>query len=155
MKIFNRLLITVLFLSFSSLSFAHSGRIDGNGGHRVNKPHVYDGRYIEIINGKTFYKDKVIKLRKDDYHFHVHPDKNGRKDGIYIPVNDDKVKEVTTDDIVITGCLVIASKESDVYHNPDSGYGKKMKEENVIIFANAEEAEKEGYQPSEFYKKCQ
>ncbi len=152
MKILKVLFLTLFFVS---PCFAHSGRLDGSGGHRVNKPHVYDGRYIEIISGKTFYKDGIIKFKKDGYHFHVHPNNNGRKEGAYLPIDDDKVKEVITDDIVITECSVIASKESDVYHNIDSGYAKKMKEENVVIFTDANEAEKEGYHPSEFYKECE
>lgn len=155
MKIFNRFLIAVLFLSLPSLCFAHSGRIDGNGGHRVNKPYSYDGRYIEIIDGRTHYKDDTVKFRKGDYHFHVHPEKNGRKDGIYIPAKDNEVENYRTDDVVISDCSVVASKESDIYHNPDSGYIRNIKEENVVIFNNAKEAEKEGYQPSKFYKKCQ
>lgn len=149
------LLAVICFLFLSSPCLAHSGRIDGKGGHRVNKPYSYDGRYIEIIDGKTYYKDGVVKFRKGDYHFHVHPEKNGRQDGIYVPAKDkDDAENFRTDDVVISDCTVVASKESDVYHNPDSGYAKKIKEENAVIFNNAKEAEKEGYHPSEFYKKC-
>ena len=147
--------ILFLMLFFVSPCFAHPGRLDGSGGHRVNKPYKFDSRYIEIINGKTFYKDGIIKFKKGDYHFHVHPGKNGRKDGVYIPAKDDKeAVSMGTDDVVISDCSVVVSKESDVYHNSDSGYVKNIKEENVVIFNNAGEAEKEGYHPSEFYKKC-
>ena len=156
MKTFNRFLIVGLILFFPSLCFAHPGRIDGNGGHRVNKPYSYDARYIEIIDGKTHYKDGIVKFKKGDYHFHVHPGKNGRQDGIYVPAKDRHESEkYKTDDVVISACTVVASKDSNVYHNPDSGYVRNIKEENVVIFNNADEAKKEGYQPSEFYKKCQ
>ena len=146
--------LLILFLFFPSICFAHQGRLDGSGGHRVNKPFTYDGRYIEIIDGKTFYKDGKERFKDGSYHFHVHPNKNGRKDGIYLPVKDLETSEYSTADTIISDCSVVASKESDVYHNPDSAYVKKIKEDNAVIFNNFKDAEKEGYKPSKFFKEC-
>ena len=43
-------------------------------------------------------------------------------------------------------CLYIASKNSDKYHNPESGPAKRIKPENKLCFSSAQEAEDEGYE---------
>lgn len=45
-----------------------------------------------------------------------------------------------------TGELV-GSKTSKKYHRPDCSYAIRIKPENKVYFANAEEAQKQGYQP--------
>ncbi|MFB3765719.1 MAG: Ada metal-binding domain-containing protein [Methanotrichaceae archaeon] len=42
---------------------------------------------------------------------------------------------------------LVGSKTSKKYHLPDCSYAIKIKQENKIYFANAEEAQKQGYQP--------
>ena len=45
-----------------------------------------------------------------------------------------------------TGAFV-ASKNSKIYHLPDCGYAKKIKDENKIWFKSAKKAEEAGYSP--------
>ena len=43
--------------------------------------------------------------------------------------------------------MFVASKNSKIYHKPDCKYVKRIKEENIIWFQSAKEAEDRGYKP--------
>ena len=83
----------ILFSIFVSLFlvsnvFAHSGKLDKYGGHKVTKQYTYEGRYIVIKKGIKHYESGKIVFKAGGYHYHVHPRANGYRDGIYIPVKD-------------------------------------------------------------------
>ena len=80
--------VIVLLLSFSVTAFAHQGRLDNKGGHKVNKPYVYAGKYIYVKKGIKNLEEGTIEFTKGDFHFHVNPRANGYRDGIYLPVRD-------------------------------------------------------------------
>jgi hypothetical protein len=148
-----KFLFVFLCLFFTTTSSqAHSGRIDGSGGHRVNKEFVYEGRFIVINDGNKYYEFGKVVFGEGDYHFHVKPLKNGYLDGIYIPAKDKEVKKMRTDIIVRSPENVIGSKGSNLYHNPDSHHVSRMKLENIIIFEDKEDAETNGYSPSKNFK---
>lgn len=84
-KIISSIFILTLFTTFS---FAHSGRLDRHGGHKVDKSYVYKGRYIYVQDGIKHYEDGIIEFKKGDYHYHIQPRANGYRDGIYIPVGE-------------------------------------------------------------------
>ncbi len=56
------------------------------------------------------------------------------------------LSEILTGSSGVVGGLV-GSKTSKKYHRPDCSYAIKIKPENKVYFANAEEAQKQGYQP--------
>ena len=142
-----KILSLIILLLFPSLVFAHSGRLDGSGGHRVNKPYEYDGRYIVVKDGIKYYQVGKILFKEGDYHFHCRPDLNGFKDGIYIPTADNLVNTMTTAELNMTEDSLIASKNSNLYHAQNCKYIKNIKEENTIIFTDIEDAENSGYLP--------
>lgn len=143
-------IISVLFIFCLSIPcYAHSGRLDGSGGHRVNKEYVYEGRYIEIKDKQMEYKVGKIIFEKGDYHYHVKPSANGFKNGIYIPVQD--VNKTITSNIYHSEENRVASKKSDKYHLPSCPYIRHIKEENIVIFEDPEDAVSNGYKPC---KRC-
>ena len=46
-----------------------------------------------------------------------------------------------------SGCLYVGSKNSRLYHLPNSSYAKRIKKENLTSFSSKNEAESKGYQP--------
>jgi hypothetical protein len=89
----NKLFFLVGFLLFTISAYAHSGRLDGYGGHKVNKEWVYDGQYIEIEKNIPYLERGTIIFKAGDYHFHCKPSLNKidlttYRDGIYLPVSD-------------------------------------------------------------------
>ncbi len=44
-------------------------------------------------------------------------------------------------------CLYVGSKNSHMYHLPNSSYAKRIKTENIICFSDKNEAESKGYRP--------
>lgn len=141
------LIILILFLVIPC--YAHPGRLDGSGGHRVNKPYEYKGVYFIIKNKEKTLKTGGIYFEEGDYHYHVHPMNNGYKDGVYLPV--ENMNETVTDKIYISDENRVASRYSNRYHTPDCRYIRRIKEENIIIFEDPEDAERNGYIPC---KKC-
>lgn len=99
-------MIKILFLIIGLLALsipaqAHSGRLDSQGGHRVNKEWTYEGQYIEIENNQPHLEKGKITFKPGDYHYHCRPSANKidlttYRDGIYIPA---ELKEV----IVVVG----------------------------------------------------
>lgn len=90
-----KLFIALCLVFIVSPLYAHSGRLDNKGGHKVNKEWIYEGRYIEIKNNQAELKDGKIVFKKGDYHFHSKPSLNKIKydvyrDGIYLPVKEPK-----------------------------------------------------------------
>lgn len=142
-----KLLIIWLFF-YGVNAFAHSGRLDGSGGHRVNEEGAYTGRFIVLENGRKHYENGTVTFKKGSYHFHVKPFTNGYKDGIYLPVEDKNIKDTETSGLKLSDSNVVGSKEGDVYYPPSCSSAKKLKEENVIIFNDKKEAEMNGYTPS-------
>lgn len=150
-----KLVLTLLAVIFPSLVFAHSGKLDGSGGHRINKEWVYDGEYIEIENNLPHLEKGSLVFKTGDYHYHIKPSANKidlttYRDGIYLPVRTEEIKEVSTANIKISDNTVIASRNSELYHKPDCKYIKNIKEENAVIFEDKEEAERMGYIPHQF-----
>ena len=141
-----------MFLSLTISAFAHSGRLDGSGGHRVNKKWIYEGKYIEIKDNQAELKEGKIIFSKGNYHYHCKPSTNKinldtYRDGVYIPAESKSIKNITTNNIKISNENVVASKNSKLYHNPECKYVKNIKEENIVIFEDKEDAEKSGYLP--------
>ncbi len=146
------LFFLVGFLFLTTSVFAHSGRLDGQGGHRVNKEWTYEGQYIEIKNNQPELKEGKITFNSGDYHFHCKPSENKinvitYRDGIYLPMQIKDIKNTTTTNIKISDENVVASKNSNLYHKPDCSVVKNIKEENIVIFEDKEDAEKSGYKP--------
>lgn len=87
-------LFTVLCLIFMvTPCYAHSGKLDNTGGHKVNKEWIYEGKYIEIVDNYPIMWDGGKVFKEGDYHFHCKPSANRidfstYRDGIYIPVKD-------------------------------------------------------------------
>ncbi|HDN59677.1 MAG TPA: hypothetical protein ENF20_06945 [Candidatus Marinimicrobia bacterium] len=149
-----RIILILLFLSITSISFAHSGRLDSNGGHRVNKKWVYEGKYLAIVNGVRTAREGKVAFFPGGYHHHVHPNYVPHvKNGIFLPVDNDGINATRTDNVHHSLENVIVSKESDIYHNPWSGYVRNMRDENVIIFTDYKEAEENGYKASSYFRK--
>ena len=87
-----KLFIVLCLIFITSPLYAHSGRLDWKGGHKVNKEWVYEGKYIEIKDNKPEIKENMT-FKKGDYHFHCKPSLNKInldtfRDGIYLPVKD-------------------------------------------------------------------
>jgi hypothetical protein len=149
----------ILFIGFMLLTthlYAHSGRLDSVGGHRVNTEWVYEGQYIEIKNNIPELKKEKILFKQGDYHFHCRPSANKidlthYRDGVYLPIPEKEVKNTATSNIHLSEENVVASKTSRFYHTPKCRYIKNIKEENIVIFTDKEEAVKAGYMP---HKKC-
>jgi hypothetical protein len=149
-----RLFLLMSFLLIPILSFAHSGRLDGNGGHRVNKDWIYDGRWLEIKNNYPELKDGVIKFKKGDYHYHCKPSLNKlnsslHRDGIYIPSNKKEIGNYLTK---TTEESVIAKDDTLIYHKLNCNDIKNVDEKNLTIFEDKEDAERNGYKP---HKDCE
>lgn len=130
---------------------AHSGRLDGSGGHKVNKKYVYDGRFMEVRNGKTILLEGKIVFDKGDYHYHIHPRYTEYKDGIYLPVKEKDVGKTITENLHISDENRVASNKSNIYHRPTCIYVKGIDEKNAIIFEDFEDAENSLYKPC---KRC-
>ena len=147
----NKKLFLIIALLFSTTpSFAHSGRLDGSGGHRVNKEWIYKGQYLEIKDNTPEIKEGKIIFNLGDYHFHCKPANNKidlttYRNGIYIPVLYNETKEVITSNIEISQENRVASKESNIYHKSNCQYIKNIKEQNIIIFEDKEDAEENDY----------
>jgi len=153
MKTYKIIIIFSILILWSYPSFAHSGRIDSNGGHRVNKEWKYkQGKFLVMNKGNKYYEYAELLFSSGDYHFHVHPRANGYLDGIYLP--SDNVHETRTDITILSDKNVVASKNSDIYHKHTSGYVNRMKLENIVIFADCFEAEENGYKPSKRFGEC-
>lgn len=149
-----KFLITILCLfGIQSAAYCHSGRIDSNGGHRVNKEKSYAGVYIIVTNGSPMVREGRVDFNPGDYHYHVHPRTNGFLEGTYIASG--AKNSVATENTFVSLESVLSSKESDVYHNIWSGYAKRMKDENVIIFESHEDAKESGYRASRYFKPYQ
>jgi hypothetical protein len=145
-----KLFLLFCFISLTTLSFAHSGRLDGQGGHRVNKEWFYDGQYIEIENNIPHLEKGSLLFKQGDYHYHCKPsankiDLNTYRDGIYLPMPVKEIKNTITSNIKISEENRVASKESNIYHKPDCQYIENIKKENIIIFEDKEDAEKNDY----------
>ena len=129
-------------------AFAHPGRLDGQGGHRTNNQWLYDGEYIEIENNIPYLEKGTLIFEPGGYHFHCKPSTNKidlftYRDGIYLI--SPQVKANITSNIKVSNENVVASKNSELYHNPDCKYVKNIKEENIVIFEDKEDAEKSDY----------
>lgn len=152
-----KLFFLIGFLFLTTSLFAHSGRLDGTGGHRVNKEWIYDGQYIEIENNIPHLKKGLLIFEEGSYHFHCKPsgnkiNLNTYRDGIYLPVPEKEIKNSITSNIKISEENRVASKESNIYHKPDCQYIKNIKEENIIIFEDKEDAERNDYIPCKICK---
>ena len=140
-----RFIVLVLMMLLVTPCYAHSGRLDGNGGHRVNKPYEYTGVYYVIKDGEKQVKKGTLYFKEGEYHYHVQPTLNGYKDGIYIPVQ--QMNKTITNTIYKSEENRVSSKESNIYHKSDCRYIKRIKEENIVIFEDPEDAESNGYIP--------
>lgn len=146
------IVIGLCFVLMASPAFAHSGRLDGKGGHRVNIYWDYEGRYIEVKeNGRSYAMTGKIKFEPGNYHYHVHPKFNGFKVGVYLPVKEKDLKKTRTFDVPITENTRVGSFKSDKYHKPNCRHVQRIKEENIIIFKNYTDAESNSYSPG---KQC-
>lgn len=142
-----KLILCFAMLLITLPAFAHSGRLDGSGGHRVNKEWTYEGRYVVVKESKKHYEVGKVIFEEGNYHFHIQPKFNGYKDGIYIPVEDKEIKNTQTSNIVKSEENRVASKLSNIYHKPTCRIIRKIKEENIVLFEDKEDSEKNGYIP--------
>lgn len=144
-----KLFLTLSFLILPYLAFSHSGRLDGKGGHKVNKEWSYDGEYLEIENNIPHLEKGMITFKDGDYHYHCKPsvnkiDFNTYRDGIYLPVRQDSKDSFITS-VTITENSIVGSINSNLYHRVDCKYIQKIKEENIIVFESIEDAENNNY----------
>ena len=56
-------------------------------------------------------------------------------------------------DIPSSNCAFVGSKNSNLYHLPDSSYAKRINPENQICFSSAEDAAAKGYKPDKALSK--
>lgn len=54
---------------------------------------------------------------------------------------------VTAPDTAKRDCAFVGSRNSDLYHLPTCATAKRIKPENIVCFANPEDAERRGYRP--------
>lgn len=54
---------------------------------------------------------------------------------------------VTAPDTAKRECVFVGSRNSDLYHLPTCATAKRIKPENIVCFANPEDAERRGYRP--------
>src|SRR3990167_1088195 len=143
-------IISFLIIMFIAMPcFAHSGRLDGNGGHKVNKKWEYNGRYIVVKNNLKYYQTGKIFFDKGNYHYHCQPSVNGFKDGIYLPsANKDLSKVISPANISENN--FVSSRKSNKYHKQNCKYIKNIKEENIIVFENKKDAEDNDYAPCKY-----
>lgn len=142
-----KIFLVGLFILFTMNVYAHSGRLDGTGGHRVNKEWLYQGKYIVAKDGIKHIQSGELIFNNGDYHFHCKPNRNGFINGFYIPIDDKDIKNATTINVSIQKENVLASRNSNLYHKTDCQYIKNIREENLVIFEDIEDAKKNGYIP--------
>lgn len=148
-----RNIIILLGLIFCLSVSAHSGRLDGQGGHRVNKKWEYEGKYIILNDGVRLPRKGIIKFFPGDYHYHIHPNYIPNiKNGVFLPIGSQDIKSTITENIYISAENRVSSKNSDKYHEPDCFYINNIKETNIVIFEDFEEAENNDYIPCKICK---
>lgn len=149
---FKKIFIVITSFLISQSVLAHQGRLDGSGGHRVNKEWVYEGQYILIKDNQAELKEGKIIFKAGDYHYHCKPSANKidittYREGIYIPAIEKEVKNYLSGNINISEENRVASKESNLYHKSNCKYIKNIKEENIVIFEDKEDARNNNYTP--------